>query len=165
MLKKIICASVTGMLLTAGVSFADHLDSSLLLKQQMEAAKAKIQPIDSTTLRGWIDDGEKDFVLLDIREPNEVDAAKIESDETMTIPRGLVEFVFLKKVTDHDKPVVVYCKAGSRGALAAAALKDLGYKNVYNLEGGILKWIEEGHPVNNFFGDFEFSNFNSNFGG
>lgn len=163
MLKKIMCASVTGLLLTAGVSFADHLDSAQILKEQMAKAKAKIQTMDTKTLRNWIDGSEKDFILLDIREPNEVSAAKIDADEAMTIPRGLVEFVFTKKVKDHNKPVVVYCKAGSRGALTAAALKDLGYKNVYNLDGGILKWINEGHPVNNFFGEFEVSNFDSNF--
>lgn len=163
MLKKIMCASVTGLLLTAGVSFADHLDSAQLLKEQVAKAKAKIEIMDTKTLKSWIDEGEKDFVLLDIREPNEVSAAKIETDGTMAIPRGLVEFVFTKKVTDHNKPVVVYCKAGGRGALTAAALKDLGYKNVYNLDGGILKWISEGHPVNNFFGEFEVTNFDSNF--
>lgn len=165
MLKKFMCASVTGILLTAGVSFADHLDSAQILKEQVAKATTKIQVMDTKTLRNWIDDGEKDFVLLDIREPSEVSAAKIETGETIAIPRGLVEFVFTKKVTDHSKPVVVYCKAGSRGALAAASLKDLGYKNVYNLDGGILKWISEGHPVNNFFGEFEVTNFDSNFDG
>lgn len=153
----------TCLMLTVGVSVADHLDSGELLKQKIATAKASTQSIDNKTLHGWIEDGEKSFVLLDIREPGEVSAAKIEADESMDIPRGLVEFVFTKKVTDHDKPVVVYCKKGGRGALAAATLKELGYKNVYNLDGGILKWIADGYPVSNFFGEFEVKNLDSNF--
>lgn len=163
MLKKVTSAIVTCLMLTAGISMADHLDSSKILKDKVAAAKENIETIDNKTLNSWIEDDEKEFVLLDIREPGEVSAAKIEADESMDIPRGLVEFVFTKKLTDHDKPVVVYCKKGGRGVLAAATLKELGYKNVYNLDGGILKWITEGYPVSNAFGEFEVKNFDSNY--
>lgn len=163
MLKKMTSVIAACLLLNTGLCMADHLDSSQVVKDKIAAAKASIQSIDNKTLNSWIEDGEKEFVLLDIREPGEVSAAKIVADESMDIPRGLVEFVFTKKITDHDMPVVVYCKKGGRGALAAATLKELGYKNVYNLEGGILKWITEGYPVSNFFGEFEVKNFESNF--
>ena len=163
MLKNVICVAITCLMLTAGTSFADQVDSAQLLKDKMAAAKAKVEKIDNATLSKWIEDGEKDFVLLDIREPGEVTAAQIETEEVMTIPRGLVEFVFTEKMKDHNKPVVVYCKAGGRGFLTAAVLKDLGYKNVYNLDGGILQWINDGYPVSNFFGEFEVKNFDSNF--
>lgn len=163
MLKKVTITVVAGLMLTAGISLAHHLDSTQVLNDKVTAAKADIQSIDNKTLHSWMEEGEKEFVLLDIREPGEVSAAKIVADELMEIPRGLVEFVFTKKITNHDTPVVVYCKKGSRGALTASTLKELGYKNVYNLEGGILKWISEGYPVSNFFGEFEVKNFESNF--
>lgn len=163
MLKKLMCSIAICLMFTAGVCSADHMDSAQVLKSKITAAKASIQIIDSKTLQSWIEDGEKDFVLLDIREPSEVSAAKIAADESLDIPRGLVEFVFTKKITDHNTPVVVYCKKGGRGVLTAATLKELGYKNVYNLDGGILQWITEGYPVSNFFGEFEVKNFDSNF--
>lgn len=163
MLKKVTIAIVTCFMLTAGISMAHHLDSAQIVKDKVTAAKANIETIDNKTLNSWIEDDEKEFVLLDIRESGEVSAAKIEAEESMDTPRGLVEFVFTKNITDHDKPVVVYCKKGGRGALAAATLKELGYRDVYNLDGGILKWITEGYPVSNAFGEFEVKNFESNF--
>lgn len=49
---------------------------------------------------------------------------------------------FTEKVAQYDKskPVFVYCKAGVRGRKAANKLAELGFTNIYNLEGGIDKW-------------------------
>ena len=41
---------------------------------------------------------------------------------------------------DKSKPVFVYCKVGGRSSQAAAKLAELGFKEIYNLEGGIMKW-------------------------
>jgi len=50
-------------------------------------------------------------------------------------------------VTDPSTPVVLYCQTGLRSLLAAKALKDLGYSNVINLQGGYQKWAQSGLPV------------------
>ncbi len=115
------------------------------------------------TLKNWITDEGTEFLLLDVREPGEISAGKIEADDYLAIPRGLIEMQFIRKVKDLNKPVVIYCLKGSRGALATQALGELGYKNVYNLQGGLLSWIAEGHPVSNFSGEFQLDNFDSNF--
>lgn len=163
MLKKAILASILSMFV-ATTSFATETnDPILVLKNKIAAAKQNIQTIDSKTLRSWLDADEKEFVLLDVREPGEVNAGKIEADDYLSIPRGLVEFQFTKKVKDLNKPVVVYCLKGARGVLVTQTLKELGYTQVYNLDGGVLAWIEKGHPVSNFFGEFEVDNFDSNF--
>lgn len=163
MIKKtiftcLLCFMFTGI----GVS-GEAITPEQLLKNKISAAKANIQSIDVLTLKNWIVKDEKEFLLLDVREPGEITAGKIEADDYLAIPRGLVEMQFIRKVTDLDRPVVVYCLKGSRGALATQALKELGYTNVYNLQGGLLSWIAEGHPVSNFFGEFELDNFDSNF--
>lgn len=163
MLQKIMIAVLFGFLTVTGAVAAETPAPGDILKQRIATAKSKIQSIDSAGLRKWIDDGEKEFILLDVREPGEVSAGKIEADDYMSIPRGLVEMQFIRKVKDLDKPVVIYCLKGSRGALAAEALTDMGYKNIYNLQGGLLAWIAAGHPVSNFFGEFELGNFDSNF--
>lgn len=46
---------------------------------------------------------------------------------------------------DKKKPILVNCHAGSRGAIAAAELAKLGFKNVFNLEGGLDAWEKAGH--------------------
>lgn len=45
---------------------------------------------------------------------------------------------------DKDKPVYVYCKKGGRSAQAAEKLKEMGFKKIYDLEGGIVLWEESG---------------------
>lgn len=149
--------------IATGAFAAEQLTPEQILKNRIAEANANINSIDSITLKKWIDDGEKNFLLLDVREPGEISAGKIETDESMAIPRGLVEMQFIRKVKDLNSPVVIYCLKGSRGALAADTLKSMGYTNVYNLTGGLLGWIADGHPVSNFFGEFELENFDSNF--
>jgi rhodanese-related sulfurtransferase len=48
---------------------------------------------------------------------------------------------------DKTKPVFVYCKRGGRSAGAAEILKEKGFTKVYNLDGGITAWTEEGQEV------------------
>lgn len=51
------------------------------------------------------------------------------------------------KELDPKKPVFVYCRSGRRSAEAAAALAELGFTAVQNLEGGIIAWQNAGKPV------------------
>lgn len=163
MLKKLVIVQAVFLFFAANLWATQNAATpSDVLKTQIAEAKKRIESIDSKELKSWIEE-DKEFVLLDVREANEINAGKIESDEFLEIPRGLVEFSFTKKVKDLNKPVVVYCLKGARGALTTAALNDLGYKNVYNLKGGILQWAQEGHPVSSYFGEFEMQNFESNF--
>ena len=48
---------------------------------------------------------------------------------------------------DRDKPVYVYCKKGGRSARAAEILKEMGFKKIYDLEGGIVLWEESGQDT------------------
>jgi molybdopterin/thiamine biosynthesis adenylyltransferase len=50
-------------------------------------------------------------------------------------------------VPDRSQRTLLYCASGNRSARAAAALEDLGYENVASVEGGIVRWAEEGLPV------------------
>lgn len=48
---------------------------------------------------------------------------------------------------DKNKPICVYCKSGGRSAKAAKILREKGFKAVYNLDGGIIKWQKEGLEI------------------
>jgi rhodanese-related sulfurtransferase len=50
-------------------------------------------------------------------------------------------------VTDPGKPVLVYCRSGGRSARASKQLEKLGYKVVYDLDGGITAWKKAGKKV------------------
>ena len=85
--------------------------------------------------------------VLDVREPAE--HAEGHLPGAVNIPRGVLEFKAGSHPALADKaaPVLVYCKTGGRGALAARALQRMGYSGVVNLEGGYDGWCEAGLPT------------------
>ena len=86
-------------------------------------------------------DNKEASMLIDVRESSEIEETG-SIDGAVNIPRGLIE---MKLSPDDesmkaDMPIVVFCGGGSRAALAGATLKELGFKNVKNLEGGFRGW-------------------------
>lgn len=77
----------------------------------------------------------EDFLLLDVRTPQEHAAQAIEGSHL--IP--LQELDFRMNELPRQKEIVVYCRVGNRSAHACSYLSRMGY-NVKNLEGGILSW-------------------------
>src|SRR5437660_10308384 len=85
-------------------------------------------------------------VLIDVRDPDEYRDGYIEP--ATNVSRGFLEFRVGSVVGDSETPIVLYCcQTGLRSMLAAKALKDLGYSNVVNLQGGYQKWVQSGLPV------------------
>jgi adenylyltransferase/sulfurtransferase len=108
----------------------------------MRAVEEKpVKEISATELYDWQVKGKK-FKLIDVREPLEYKIVQIGGD---LIP--------LATVADHtdliprDIDVVVYCKSGVRSLKAIRELEEkFGYKNLYNLKGGIISYIEQVQP-------------------
>lgn len=93
-------------------------------------------------LKQWIDQG-KDFQLIDVREPYELEIANIGGTN---IPLGQIEKA--SEQIARDKKVVFYCRSGKRSRTAIKRLKNLGeFDNLLNLEGGILAWAGEIDPT------------------
>lgn len=84
--------------------------------------------------------------ILDVRTPDEFAGGHL--NKAVNIDWYEKE-AFTKKVSAYDKskPVFVYCMAGSRSRRAAAKLHELGFKQVYDLDGGIVKWNAAGLPA------------------
>ena len=111
-------------------------------KEMASVAKKKIQDITVDSLNAKLERGD-DFYLIDVREPDEYQKGSIPG--SWLIPRGILEFEILNEAfweeqfmypPEKDNEIVVYCKSGNRAALAGLALKQLGFTNVKNLEGG-----------------------------
>ncbi len=89
-------------------------------------------------------DGARDFVLVDVREPNEYEINKIPG--SVLIPKG--EFMSgdaLGKL-GQDKPVVLHCKSGVRSAEALAVLKGAGFADAVHVGGGVAAWVNQIDP-------------------
>ncbi|MEM9318912.1 MAG: rhodanese-like domain-containing protein [Pseudomonadota bacterium] len=90
-------------------------------------------------------------VLLDVRDAPEITATG-KAEGAVSVSRGMLEFRAdpTSELYDDrlkpDIPVIIYCAAGGRAALAGKTLKDLGYARVYNL-GGFKDWVENGGAV------------------
>jgi molybdopterin/thiamine biosynthesis adenylyltransferase/rhodanese-related sulfurtransferase len=84
-------------------------------------------------------------VLIDTREPHEYQEAHLEGGKL--VPPGLLGDEIDAAAPDKSARTILYCRSGSRSALAAAQMQALGYDNVASMEGGILAWQEQGLPV------------------
>ena len=82
-------------------------------------------------------------VVLDVRSPEEF--AKAHVPGAVNIDINAPGFAEQVSRFDKSKPILVNCHAGSRGAIASAALARLGFKTVCNLEGGLAAWEKDGH--------------------
>ena len=88
-------------------------------------------------------DAERDrAVFLDVREADEYSQGTIPG--SLHLPRGYVELQVEGRLPDKSQPIVVYCAGGTRSALAAKAMQDLGYLDVASMAGGFNKWKDEG---------------------
>jgi thioredoxin len=84
-------------------------------------------------------------VLLDVRTPGEFSKEYIEG--ALLADWNSDDFQRRIDAIDKNAPVFVYCLSGGRSSSAAAAMRKQGYKEVYELQGGIMKWKSAGLPV------------------
>ncbi|MEA2331170.1 MAG: hypothetical protein QOH58_1308 [Thermoleophilaceae bacterium] len=85
---------------------------------------------------------ERDVQLVDVREPYEHEAGRIEGDRHIELERLPAEAGSL----DRERPIVFYCRSGSRSALAAQAFGASGFR-AHNLTGGLKAWVSDGLPI------------------
>jgi rhodanese-related sulfurtransferase len=88
---------------------------------------------------------ETEKIVLDVRTPGEYAAGHLKSAILIDYYRN--DFEQQLEKLDKDKPVFVYCAVGGRSGSASAMLTRLGFKQVYDLQGGINAWLAAGKPV------------------
>jgi rhodanese-related sulfurtransferase len=85
---------------------------------------------------------ERDAQLIDVREEHEWDAGRIAGARHVELQQVAAQ----ASTIDRDRPVVFYCRVGSRSAMAADAFRQAGY-DAYSLDGGLLRWAGDGRPL------------------
>lgn len=114
--------------------------------EMVTAAKAGIENLTPAQVAEEMED--REILLVDVREPTETAQGIIGG--ALQAPRGMLEFYADPSTPYHleefrkDRRIVLYCSAGSRSALAARTLQELGYDDVAHLDGGITGWKEAG---------------------
>ena len=84
-------------------------------------------------------------LLVDVRTPEEFETARIPGAVNYDIKSD--DFEAQVEDLERSTPMYLYCRSGGRSDRAAQKLKELGFENVFDLEGGILGWTEEGLPA------------------
>lgn len=82
---------------------------------------------------------DKNSVILDVRTLEEYEEKNIPNSTLINI-QDAQKFVEKLEELDKSKAYYVYCKAGGRSAMACNIMEQMGFKDVSNLEGGIIEW-------------------------
>lgn len=106
-----------------------------------------IEHVTPTRVSSWLKDKQK-LVLLDVREAAEFEVSHLKGSQRVE-PNGALESIVqqLKTKAAKGEKVVLYCSVGVRSAKLTRRLADAGVKNVYNMNGSIFQWANEGHAV------------------
>lgn len=101
-------------------------------------AKRQIEEVTPEDVRDMQARGD-DVVYLDVREPNEWNLGRL--PRAVHLPLRSVEST-VEGMIDRSRRVVVYCARGNRSALAALAMKRMGYTRVASMARGIMGWVD-----------------------
>ena len=85
----------------------------------------------------------KDYFILDVRSKEEFDSGHIEGAYLLPVSELENRLAELPQ----DKPIIVYCRSGSRSTSAANILLEKGFKEIFNMTGGITEWQSKGFPT------------------
>lgn len=121
----------------SSISFAQSSIDSLLLKYNKK-----------TIPYLYIEEFKKlnDVIILDTREQKEFNISHIENAYCVGYDKFNSKFI-KEKYKNFNDTIVVYCSVGIRSEIIGTKLKKLGYKNVFNLYGGIFEWKNKDEKV------------------
>lgn len=116
--------------------------------EPVKVSEAEVTPvaqnIDVSTFSRYLIE-KQDRQLLDVRTPGETERGIIAGAQEIDFNSA----DFAKKVgeLDKNKPVLVYCRSGARSGNAMRQMQSMGFKEIYNLEGGIMAWTGSGQSL------------------
>lgn len=113
-------------------------------KKHIQEIKKQIKEVSIQEVKNKLECHD-DFTLIDVRDPDEVQNGCL--PQAKSLPKSFIELKINDTVSDPQKEIVLYCGGGTRSALAAKSLKDMGYKNVLSMAGGFRAWQNEKFPL------------------
>ncbi|RKF15541.1 sulfurtransferase [Alginatibacterium sediminis] len=107
----------------------------------VNTAKAQINECQINDVKQWMEQGQA-FTLIDNREQDEWQRSHL--PQAHYLGRGVLERDIEQQFPDLDTKIVVYCGGGFRSALSVLSLQQMGYSNVWSMDGGFRAWKEAG---------------------
>ena len=110
----------------------------------VEEARARIRETSVAEIHRRMEAGDR-FYLIDVREQAEWERGRIPGANWLG--KGVIERDIERAIPDAGEEIVLYCGGGHRSALAAEALQQMGYTNVWSMAGGVGEWFRSGLPL------------------
>lgn len=120
--------------------------ASLFVSCKDTSSSKEIKVISPQEVRDAVYDSNK-HQLIDVRTLEEFSEGHLKNAQNICITDADFEENVAK--LDKNQPVYLYCRSGKRSASAAEILKDMGFTEIYDMEGGILKWESENLEIEN----------------
>lgn len=133
------CSLVALPACSSGSQGDSEASSATAVSEEMPTVPTKTVP----EIADMLDDG--NVAVIDVRTPEEYVLGHLFG--AMNIDFYSDDFSQNLDTLDRDRTYVVYCRCGVRGAKSVAAMQEIGFQDVYNMEGGYLEWEYERQPI------------------
>jgi len=110
-------------------------------------ATAEIQLVSASDAATVLNDRASEVVLLDVRTPEEFNEARVPG--SVNVDFYAADFASQLDTLAKDVPYVVYCRSGNRSSQTMNIMRELGFLEVWDVDGGIISWNEAGLPLEN----------------
>ena len=145
-----VCVAIVVSLPAAAQETAEN--NTMFWSTTLKMIRAKfpgVAQLSTDRLQAWLQaapdrPGRESPLLLDVREREEYEVSHLESAVAAHSRQEALEAL---EGVPPERPVVLYCSVGYRSSEMAGFLEKKGFKNVFNLEGSIFAWANEGRPV------------------
>ena len=106
----------------------------------VNAQNSKHQILDKATYQDSL--VQPNVTLIDVRTSEEYESGHLDKAQNIDF---LNEELFITEIEKFDKsqPIYIYCRSGNRSGKAATLMQELGFQNIYDLEGGYLNWTSK----------------------
>lgn len=141
------CHYLLGLTMCLAVTACgDEIDMESIKKKTKKQFPDLIH-VEPEKVQTWLNEKEK-VILLDVREKAEFQVSHLQGAKNVSPDAG-ADGVLKSLLADKpaDVKVVLYCSVGVRSANMAKRLADAGVKEIYNMNGSIFQWANEGRPV------------------
>lgn len=149
-LVKTFSAALACLALTACASQLQPVASRMPANLQAQGAQNNFKPQAVVTIspqeaHNWVMDPQSQWLILDIRTPEEFAQGRLRNATLMNFYDA--DFKAKLEQMNRHQPTILYCGSGSRSGQALEIMRELGFKNVYEVRGGLLAWQAAGFPV------------------
>jgi glyoxylase-like metal-dependent hydrolase (beta-lactamase superfamily II)/rhodanese-related sulfurtransferase len=122
-----------------------NMSGGKTVAQMLSEAAASVAFMSLPELKTYVESQRNDLIVLDVRERDAYEAGHIPG--ARLLPRGQLELRVNDELTDPTRRILACCEFGRISTLAAATLRQMGFRGAVALDGGVKAWREAGYPM------------------